>query len=131
MEARLLGARFACANIAESLRPEGPLALLFETLNRETCSSKVIVVYCSRGGQRSMGLGTILSELNCPSCEVACLAGGYRAWRRLLLRQLGVWPTLVAPGGLAGTLWVLSSLTGITIRFISALAHAQNESTDP
>ncbi|VDK32743.1 unnamed protein product [Taenia asiatica] len=131
VEARLLGARFACANIAESLKPEGPLARLLETSDRKTCSPKLIVVYCSRGGQRSMALGTILSELNCPSCEVACLAGGYRAWRRLLLRQLGVWPTLVSPGGLAGTLWVLSSLTGMITRSIPALTSAQDEPSDP
>lgn len=62
-----------------------------------------------------MALGTILSELRCTNCEVTCLAGGYRAWRRLLLRQLGVWPTLIGPGGLAGTLWVLSGLTGAVV----------------
>ncbi|CDS42005.2 tRNA 2 selenouridine synthase [Echinococcus multilocularis] len=129
VKARLLGARFACANIAESLRPEGPLTRFFETSDQETCSPLLIVVYCFRGGQRSMGLGTILSELNCSSCEVACLAGGYRAWRRLLLRQLGVWPTLVAPGGLAGTLWVLSSLTGCGKTLLLEELEAVGEST--
>ncbi|VDM31725.1 unnamed protein product [Hydatigera taeniaeformis] len=129
LEARLLGARFACTNIAQSLRPEGPLGRLFEISNRKSFSPQLILVYCSRGGQRSMGLGTVLSELNYPGCEVACLAGGYRAWRRLLLRQLGIWPTLVGPGGLAGTLWVLSSLTGCGKTLLLEELEAAGEST--
>ncbi|KAM7537486.1 hypothetical protein Aperf_G00000072890 [Anoplocephala perfoliata] len=119
LEARLRGARFACTNVAESLRPEGPLSRLLDARNRVSTqmsptsnSPLTLLVYCARGGQRSMAMATILAELHCPDCEVACLAGGYRAWRRLLLRQLDSWPLLVEPGGLVGTLWVLSSLTG-------------------
>ncbi|VUZ56704.1 unnamed protein product, partial [Hymenolepis diminuta] len=118
LEARLKGARFACNNIAESLTPEGPLARLLngQSKSLNSLSGSVLplklLVYCARGGQRSMGMATILAELHCPNCEVMCLAGGYKAWRRLLVRQLNCWPMHIAPGGMSGNLWVLSSLTG-------------------
>lgn len=118
LEARLKGARFACNNIAESLTPEGPLARLLNGQSKSSnsfsgsVSSLKLLVYCARGGQRSMGMATILAELHCPNCEVMCLAGGYKAWRRLLVRQLNCWPMHIAPGGMSGNLWVLSSLTG-------------------
>uniref|UniRef100_A0A0R3UN53 Rhodanese domain-containing protein n=1 Tax=Mesocestoides corti TaxID=53468 RepID=A0A0R3UN53_MESCO len=111
LEARLRGARFACTNIANYLEPQKPLSLLLDTKGHSD-SSRLFLVYCARGGQRSTALATILAELDLPTCEVACLAGGYRAWRRVLLRQLEAWPTLMEPGGLSGTLWVLSGLTG-------------------
>ncbi len=121
LEARLRGARFACANLANVLEPGSTLSSLLSSQapppppdNNQTCTPPpppLLLVYCARGGQRSMGLATILAEVGWLG-GVACLAGGFKAWRRLLLRQLEAWPLHRQAGGMAGRLWVLASLTG-------------------
>nr|VZI03836.1 unnamed protein product [Spirometra erinaceieuropaei] len=111
--ARLCGASYVCANISRSLSGSTPSAPSLTSLFGSTGPSgnKVkppfLLVYCWRGGQRSLSLATILSEVGWPG-GVGVLDGGYRSWRRLILRQLEAWPL----HDLQSPLWVISGLTG-------------------
>ncbi|CAH8845813.1 unnamed protein product [Trichobilharzia szidati] len=122
VRARLHGASLVCANISRCLKQ---LADEYESqLNSSTSANhhhhhhqivngrrKTIfpnfLIYCWRGGQRSASLATILSETGWPG-DIYILVGGYRSWRRLLLRQLDAWPRWSMPN----PFWMISGLTG-------------------
>ncbi|MCL4188587.1 MAG: tRNA 2-selenouridine(34) synthase MnmH [Rhodobacteraceae bacterium] len=73
--ARKLGAAILARNAAAHL--EGPLA--------EKSGAWRPLVYCWRGGQRSGAFATILREVG---WRVETLAGGWQAWRRLVVARL-------------------------------------------
>ncbi len=73
--ARKLGAAILARNAAAHL--EGPLA--------DKPGGWRPLVYCWRGGQRSGAFATILREVG---WRVETLAGGWRAWRRLVAARL-------------------------------------------
>lgn len=73
--ARKLGAALVARNAAAHL--EGPLA--------DRPGGWRPLVYCWRGGQRSGSFATILSQIG---WRVETLAGGYKAWRGLVVRAL-------------------------------------------
>ncbi len=92
-EARRLGGALVARNAA--LHLEGALA--------ERPQGWQPLVYCWRGGQRSGSFATILSQVG---WRVAVLEGGYRSWRRLVVRDLYDGPLrwrLVALDGNTGT----------------------------
>ncbi|NYS26288.1 tRNA 2-selenouridine(34) synthase MnmH [Rhodobacteraceae bacterium 2376] len=74
-EARRIGAAMVARNAARML--EGPLAAYPRDWRP--------VVYCWRGGQRSGSLALILQQVGWP---VRVIEGGYRAYRRLVVRAL-------------------------------------------
>ena len=74
-EARRLGAALVARNAARHL--EGPLA--------ECPPRWRPLVYCWRGGQRSGAFATILQQVGWP---VRVLDGGYRGYRRLVVRAM-------------------------------------------
>lgn len=104
-EARKRGAVLAARNIARHLDREGPgLAPGWRPL-----------VYCWRGGQRSGALALVLAQVG---FEVSVLEGGYRAFRRHVVEQLG-------NAGDALRLRVLCGRTGTgKSRLLQALAEA-------
>ena len=73
--ARKIGAALVSRNAAKHL--EGPLA--------DKQGDWRPLVYCWRGGQRSGSFATILSQIG---WRVETIAGGYKAWRGLVVRQL-------------------------------------------
>lgn len=73
--ARKLGAALVARNAAAHL--EGPLA--------DRPGGWRPLVYCWRGGQRSGSFATILGQIG---WRVETLAGGYKAWRALVVRAL-------------------------------------------
>lgn len=73
--ARKLGAALVARNAA--LHLEGPLA--------DMGGGWRPLVYCWRGGQRSGSFATILAQVG---WRVELVAGGYKAWRRLVVEQL-------------------------------------------
>lgn len=92
-EARRRGAALIAANVARHL--EGYFA------GRE--GGFFPLVYCWRGGLRSMGMAVILQSVG---WRVAVIDGGYKAWRRYVLEGL--------PGLCARFRWVvLTGLTGV------------------
>jgi tRNA 2-selenouridine synthase len=78
-EAKRVGAALVSRRIAALL--EGPLA----ELPRQTRC----LVYCWRGGNRSGSLATVMARVGWP---VAVLTGGYREFRRQVIRDLAQWP---------------------------------------
>lgn len=73
-EARILGARLIARNIARIL--EDPI---WQNLKKD------VLVYCWRGGQRSLSLGIVLKEIG---FRVYLLQGGYRSFRRHVVKEL-------------------------------------------
>ena len=78
-EAKRRGAALVARNIAVHL--EGSLAAL--------PASARCLVYCWRGGNRSGALATVMARVG---WRVEVLEGGYRAFRRQVVSDLGVWP---------------------------------------
>ncbi len=74
-DARKLGAAVVAQNVARHL--QGPLA--------SKSGGWRPLVYCWRGGQRSGSFALILSQVG---WRVETLAGGYKAWRGLVVRAL-------------------------------------------
>lgn len=104
------------AAVGTVYRQEGPqaakmvgLALVSHKLPRlvETILSdaggREILLYCWRGGMRSNSLAAVLEALACP---VRRLTGGYKAFRRLVVRGL-------ADTSLQVPVFVLNGLTGV------------------
>ncbi len=73
--ARKVGAALVARNVAAHL--EGPLA--------DRTGGWRPLVYCWRGGQRSGSFATILSQVG---WRVETLAGGYKAWRGLVVKAV-------------------------------------------
>ncbi len=73
--ARKLGGALVARNVAAHL--EGPLA--------EMTGGWRPLVYCWRGGQRSGSFATILAQIG---WRVDTIAGGYKSWRALVVKQL-------------------------------------------
>ncbi|CAH8532645.1 unnamed protein product [Heterobilharzia americana] len=117
VHARLHGASMVCANISRCLKQladqyASQLNNLPDSDNqivkkRENTTYPSFIIYCWRGGQRSASLATILSETGWPG-DIYRLFGGYRSWRRLLVRQLDAWPRWC----MTNPFWVISGLTG-------------------
>jgi tRNA 2-selenouridine synthase len=102
--ARKIGAALVARNAAAHL--EGPLA--------EKPGGWRPLVYCWRGGQRSGSFASILAQIG---WRVETIAGGYKAWRTLVVREL--WETPVpAP------LCVLDGNTGSAKTELLAHLHA-------
>ncbi|MBU6272207.1 MAG: tRNA 2-selenouridine(34) synthase MnmH [Betaproteobacteria bacterium] len=78
-EAKRMGAALVSRRIAALL--DGPLAAL---PRQSRC-----LVYCWRGGNRSGSLATVMARVGWP---VAVLTGGYREFRRQVIRDLAEWP---------------------------------------
>lgn len=74
-DARKLGAALVAANAARHIA--GPLA--------DRPGGWRPLVYCWRGGQRSGSFATILGQIG---WRVETLAGGYKAWRKLVLAEV-------------------------------------------
>ncbi|MFN3294479.1 MAG: tRNA 2-selenouridine(34) synthase MnmH [Gemmobacter sp.] len=77
--ARKLGAALVAQNAARHL--QGPLA--------DKPGGWRPLVYCWRGGQRSGSFAAILAQIG---WRVETLAGGYKAWRKLVLEALDTLP---------------------------------------
>ncbi|MEM0991324.1 MAG: tRNA 2-selenouridine(34) synthase MnmH [Pseudomonadota bacterium] len=91
--ARKIGAALVARNAAAHL--EGPLA--------DKPGGWRPLVYCWRGGQRSGSFAGILTQVG---WRAETIAGGYRAWRRMVVRALydNPWPgRLVVLDGNTGT----------------------------
>ena len=91
--ARKLGGALVARNVAAHL--EGPLA--------EMTGGWRPLVYCWRGGQRSGSFATILAQIG---WRVETIAGGYKSWRALVVKQLYDTPVaspLVVLDGNTGT----------------------------
>ncbi|MCI5968793.1 tRNA 2-selenouridine(34) synthase MnmH [Helicobacter sp.] len=73
--AKVLGASFVSANISKYLLK------LQETIHPK----KPIGIYCARGGMRSQSFGIILHQIG---YQVALLEGGYKAYRKEVVRYL-------------------------------------------
>ena len=91
-DARKLGAALVAANAARHIA--GPLS--------DRGGGWKPLVYCWRGGQRSGGFATILSQIG---WRVARLDGGYKAWRALVVER-------VQNGPVASPVVVLDGNTG-------------------
>ena len=92
-KARRIGAALLARNVAQHL--EGPLA--------EHDGSWRPLVYCWRGGQRSGAFASILEQIG---WRVSLLEGGYRTYRRLVVKMLyeqPLTPRLVLLDGNTGT----------------------------
>lgn len=93
LKARRLGAALVACNIATHL--EGPLA--------DKPGSYAPLIYCWRGGQRSLAMATVLEQVGWRPTR---LAGGYKTWRRGVMSRLYDGPpfgNLVLLDGLTGT----------------------------
>ena len=107
-EARRLGAAYVAKNIARHL----------ETALADRPSGFKPLIHCWRGGQRSHAMATILSQVGWP---VTLLSGGYKTWRRAVMRRLyeDAWPTrLVVLDGGTGTAKteLLARLSGLGVQ---------------
>ncbi|CAH8493828.1 unnamed protein product [Schistosoma turkestanicum] len=134
VQARLYGASMVCANISNCLKqlasqytPQLNNSLPVNQQHRMIKNKKTLkypdfLIYCWRGGQRSSSLATILSETGWPA-NIYTLVGGYRSWRRLLLRQLDAWPRWSIPN----PFWVISGLTGSGKSLILQELHEYGE----
>ena len=78
-DARKLGAALVARNAARHI----------ETVLADRPGGWRPLVYCWRGGQRSGSFATILSQIG---WRVETLAGGYKAWRKLVLEELTLTP---------------------------------------
>lgn len=78
-DAKKLGAALVARNVADHLT--GPL--------REMQGGWRPLVYCWRGGQRSGSVATILGQIG---WRTDTIAGGYKAWRSLVVEALNVTP---------------------------------------
>lgn len=114
--ARKIGAALVAKNAARHL--EGPLA--------DKPGGWRPLVYCWRGGQRSGSFATILSQVG---WRVELIAGGYKAWRSLVIAALDlppVAPVVVLDGntGSAKTelLWLLGK-RGVQVIDLEGLAN--------
>lgn len=103
--ARKLGGALVARNVAAHL--EGPLA--------EMTGGWRPLVYCWRGGQRSGSFATILAQIG---WRVDTIAGGYKSWRALVVKQLYDTP-------LASPVVVLDGNTGTAKTAILHLLAAQ------
>ena len=108
--ARKLGAALVSRNVAGHL--EGPLA--------DKPGGWQPLVYCWRGGQRSGSFATILSQIG---WRVETLAGGYKSFRGLVVRQVydtPVVPKVVVLDGNTGTAKteILNRLPGLGVQVI-------------
>ncbi|NNE78877.1 MAG: tRNA 2-selenouridine(34) synthase MnmH [Silicimonas sp.] len=74
-KARKIGAALVARNAASHI--EGPLA--------DKDGGWQPLVYCWRGGQRSASFASILQQIG---WRAECLCGGYRSYRRLVVRRL-------------------------------------------
>ncbi len=91
--ARKTGAAYIAANVARHL--QGPL--------KDRSGDWHPLIYCWRGGMRSGGMATILSQIG---WRVSVLEGGYRTWRREVTARLYTTPVpwrLVLLQGNTGT----------------------------
>ena len=91
-EARKVGAAYVSQNISLHLRNK---------LSNKGNNFKPLI-YCWRGGQRSSAFNRILSEIGWQSYQ---LAGGYKTYRRDVLRELEIYSSkldLVVVGGYTG-----------------------------
>ncbi|MCB2137487.1 MAG: tRNA 2-selenouridine(34) synthase MnmH [Rhodobacteraceae bacterium] len=77
--ARKIGAALVARNAAAHL--EGPLS--------DKPGGWRPLVYCWRGGQRSGSFASILAQVG---WRVELVDGGYKAWRKLVVRQIQEWP---------------------------------------
>lgn len=75
LNARIIGARYACLNIASFLN---------DIQDKVKPYSK-IGIYCARGGQRSESFGMVLSMIG---YDVSKLKGGYKEYRNYVLSKL-------------------------------------------
>jgi tRNA 2-selenouridine synthase len=75
LKARRLGAALVARNIAAHL--EGPL--------KDKPGSYAPLIYCWRGGQRSLAMATVLEQVG---WRPSRLAGGYKTWRRQVMSRL-------------------------------------------
>ena len=103
--ARKLGGALVARNVAAHL--EGPLA--------EMGGGWRPLVYCWRGGQRSGSFATILAQIG---WRVETIAGGYKSWRAVVVKQLYDTPV-------ASPLVVLDGNTGTAKTAILHLLVAQ------
>ena len=83
------------------------------------------LLYCWRGGQRSGSFATILSQIG---WRVETVAGGYKAWRGLVLRQLEAAPgRIIVLDGNTGTakteLLHLLAARGVQVIDLEGLAN--------
>lgn len=90
-EARIFGASLICKNVSKELLK------LKETIH----PSQKILIYCARGGQRSLSLALILSSIG---YQIYRLEGGYKLYRSHVASALALpreerFLTLVAPTG--------------------------------
>lgn len=115
--ARKLGAALVARNAAAHL--EGPLA--------DKPGGWRPLVYCWRGGQRSGSFATILAQIG---WRVETIAGGYKAWRGLVVQALydrPVQPPVVVLDGNTGSAKteVLAELArlGLQVLDLEAMAH--------
>lgn len=115
--ARKLGAALVARNAAAHL--EGPLA--------DRPGGWRPLVYCWRGGQRSGSFATILAQIG---WRVETIAGGYKAWRGLVVQALydrPVQPPVVVLDGNTGSAKteVLAELArlGLQVLDLEAMAH--------
>lgn len=93
LKARRVGAALVARNIATHL--EGPL--------KDKPGSYAPLVYCWRGGQRSLAMATVLEQVG---WRPTCLAGGYKTWRRCVMSRLYDGPpfdNILLLDGLTGT----------------------------
>lgn len=74
-QARILGASLVCENISHLLK------YISDVLH----PSKKILIYCARGGQRSLALATILEAIG---YRISRLKGGYKAYRNHVCEYL-------------------------------------------
>ena len=73
--AKVIGASFVSANISKHLL----------NLQNEISPKKPIGIYCARGGMRSYSFFTVLSSIG---YQVALLEGGYKSYRKEVMRYL-------------------------------------------
>lgn len=72
LDAKVIGARYACINIASSLDDIHSLIRPYSKIG----------IYCARGGQRSESFGIVLSQIG---YNVFKLKGGYKEYRNYIL----------------------------------------------
>ena len=113
--ARKIGAALVARNVARHL--EGALA--------DRTGGWRPLLYCWRGGQRSGAFATILGQIG---WRVETIAGGYKAWRGLVLKQLETAPArLTVLDGNTGTakteLLHLLAARGVQVIDLEGLAN--------
>lgn len=75
LDARVLGAKYACLNIASFLQDLQKIIKPYSNIG----------IYCARGGQRSESFGIVLSQIG---YKVDKLEGGYKEYRNYVLSKL-------------------------------------------